>query len=111
MKEVNVFNYIDVRAYLIACQKAGIPPMTESYRSIGKKIGIGGPYLWLILHDKKPFSKKVIQNLPGILPINEKQKQYLSLLLYLANIDMEKELRLEVVNKFRPPQFHKITKK
>ena len=111
MKEVNVFNYIDPRAYLIACQKAEIPPMTESYRGIAKKIGIGGPYLWLILHDKKPFSKKVIENLPCILPMTEKQMQYLTLLLYLANIDMEKGLMLEVVNKFRPAQFHKMAKK
>jgi hypothetical protein len=111
MKEVNVFNYVDARAYLRDCQKAEIHPMTESYRAIAKRVGVGGPYLWLIMHGKKPFSKKTIDNMPGILPINDKQMKYLKLLMYLANIDMDKDLRIDVINKFRPAAYHKMAKK
>ena len=111
MKEVNVFNYIDARAYLSECQKKGVHPMAESYRAIAKRVGVGGPYLWLILHGKKPFSKKTIDNLPGILPINDKQIKYLKLLMHLANIEMDKDLRVDVLNKFRPAQYHKTAKK
>jgi len=111
MKEVNVFNYIDARAYLRECQKKEVPPMAESYRAIGKKIGIGGPYLWLILHGDKPFSKKTIDTIPGILTLNDKQIKYLKLLMHLGDIKIDKELLVEVLNKFRPAQYHKAAKK
>ena len=111
MKDVNVFNYIDARAYLIECQKKEVPPMAESYRKIGKKIGIGGPYIWLIIHGKKPFSKNVIDKFPGIMTLNEKQIKYLKLLMHLGNIKIDKELLIEVLNKFRPAQYHKTAKK
>jgi len=111
MKEVNVFNYIDARAYLSECQKKEVFPMAESYRKIGAKIGVGGPYLWLILHGKKPFSKKIIDTLPCIMTLNDKQVKYLKLLMHLGDIKIDKELHVEVLNKFRPAQYHKAAKK
>ena len=111
MKDVNVFNYIDARAYLVECQKKEVPPMAESYRKIGKKIGIDGPYLWLIMHDKKPFSKKVIDTIPGIMALNDKQIKYFKLLMHLGDIKIDKGLLLDILKKFRPAQYHKTAKK
>ena len=56
MKDVNVFNYIDARAYLVECQKKEVPPMAESYRKmpIFLKLGMIKPMVPLSCRPSEP---------------------------------------------------------
>jgi len=102
MKDVNVFRYTDVFQYINDCRKARCYPWTESYRSIARELETGGPYFWLVVHGKKPFPRKIIEELPRLMSLGKKESAYFQLLMHLSIIDMDNGFRIAILNKFRP---------
>jgi hypothetical protein len=107
MKDVVVFDYIDPVLYIRDCQKAGLPPWTDSYRKIAKQFKLGGAYFWLVIHGKKPFPRKIIDGLTPLLKLKKNEAGYFKLIAYLSALDIEKNLKIEILNKFRPAKYHK----
>jgi hypothetical protein len=105
VNNVNVFRYTDVLQYISDSQKAKLYPWTESYRSIARELGTGGPYFWLVVHGKKPFPRKIIEGLSGMVPLNKRESIYFQMLMHLSNMDMDSRFKMLVLDKFRPAQF------
>jgi hypothetical protein len=105
-KTVNVFQYTDAVHYIRDCQKAQSYPWTESYRNIARELDTGGPYFWLVAHGKKPFPRKIIEKLPVLMSLKKTETVYFQLLMYLSILDMDKRLRIGILDKFRPSRFH-----
>lgn len=111
MKKVSVFDYTDAREFLFAHQKETEYPWSLGYRGIAQKVGVTKGYFWLCLHDQRPFSRKVSERFPKLLNISAEEKAYLRVLLYMADLDMEKDLKMEIIDKFRPARFKTAKKK
>jgi hypothetical protein len=111
MKDVVVFKYTDPFSFIGACQKAELYPWTESYRKIAKHFSLGGAYFWLVIHGKKPFPRKIIDKLPGLMSLKDKEADYFKLLMHLSTLDMDEKLKVSVLNKFRPASYHKAVTK
>jgi hypothetical protein len=107
MKDVVVFSFTDPFSFISSCQKANLHPWTESYRKIAKHFSLGGAYFWLVIHGKKPFPRKIIDKLPSLMSLNDKETDYFKLLMYLSTLDMNEKLKIDVLNKFRPAAYHK----
>jgi hypothetical protein len=110
MKKLCVFEYLDVRAYLMDHQKITEFPWSLGYRGVAQKIGVTKGYFWLCLHGQRPFARKVCEKLPKLLNIPAKEKAYLRVLLYMADFDMEKNLKREIIEKFRPAKYKNAKK-
>jgi hypothetical protein len=105
MKKLCAFDYTDARAYLFDHQKAMEFPWSLGYRGVAQKVGVTKGYFWLCLHGQRPFAKKVSEKLPKILKIPAGEMAYLRVLLYMADLDMEKNLKKEIIGKFRPAKY------
>jgi hypothetical protein len=105
MKNIAVYSYTDPVSYIRDCQKADLPPWTESYRKIARQFDLGGAYVWLVIHGKKPFARKTIEGLTPLLKLKKDEADYFRLLAYLSTIDIEPKLKTEILNKFRPAKY------
>ena len=111
MKDVVVFKYTDPFSFISGCQKAGLYPWTESYRTIARHFTLGGAYFWLVIHGKKPFPRKIIDKLPSLMSMKEREADYFKLLMYCSTLDINDKLKIDILNKFRPAQYHTSGKK
>jgi hypothetical protein len=110
MKKLCAFDYTDARDYLLDHQKSTEFPWSLGYRGVSQKVGVTKGYFWLCLHGQRPFARKVCEKLPKLLKIPANESAYLRVLLYMADIDMEKNLKREIIEKFRPAKY-KTTRK
>jgi hypothetical protein len=110
MKKLCAFDYTDARAYLLDHQKSTEFPWSLGYRGVSQKVGVTKGYFWLCLHGQRPFARKVCEKLPKLLKIPAHEAAYLRVLLYMADIDMEKNLKKEIIEKFRPAKYKNATK-
>jgi hypothetical protein len=76
-------------------------PWSQKYEGVAKKLGVSKGYFWLALHGKRPFCRKLIEKFPKVLKIPTKEVQYFRILCYMADLNMENKLKLEIINKFR----------
>ena len=111
MKEIVVFNYTEPFSFISSCQKANLSPWTESYRKIAAHFALGGAYFWLVIHGKKPFPRKIIDKLPSLMSLKEKEADYFKLLMYLSTLDIDETLEMNVLNKFRPAKYQTAGKR
>jgi len=111
MKDVVVFGYSDPVTYIRDCQKAKLPPWTESYRKIARQFDLGGAYFWLVIHGKKPFPRKIIDGLTPLLGLKKNEAAYFKLIAYLSSLDIDEIMKAEILNKFRPAHYHRSGKK
>jgi hypothetical protein len=60
---------------------------------------------------KNTIFRGTLNNIPSIMTLNDKQIKYLKLWMHFGDIKIDKELLLDVLNKFRPSQYHKAATK
>jgi hypothetical protein len=107
MKKIDVYQYDEARFYLKRCLKSRMPPWPMSYGTLAARAGVNKGYLWSAMKGTKSFSRTIADKLPGNLKLGKNEALYLRLLLTLSGTDMDRALRLSIVNKFRPAKFRK----
>jgi hypothetical protein len=110
MKKLSVFDYTDAREFLFKHKETVEMPWKEGYQGVAERLGVTKGYFWLSLHGKRPFARKVIEKFPKALKIPANEAQYLRVLCYMADLDMENKLKREIIDKFRPDRYKKKTK-